>query len=182
MKFHIGIEAPKNDGTAFGIIVPVFTRMNLDCASAADTRDEIKEQATYAIQMMVASMLRDGGKLEDLEDRDEALVTYKVENEDHTEWQTIDVDMESAIAQSKVTQEQIDEAYRQTKEAWDTMLAESGQSQTMFIATNKDAIQFLGQYEMIRQDVIEMGFEAPPLVGGVQVNLGGVVEDDEEVA
>ncbi len=57
------------------------------------------------------------------------------------------------------------------------MLEKSGKPRHMFIATDKDAIQFLGQYELIRQDVIAAGFEAPPLVEGIQVNL---VDDTDE--
>ncbi|NQY65890.1 MAG: hypothetical protein HRT38_19825 [Alteromonadaceae bacterium] len=72
----------------------------------------------------------------------------------------------------EVTQEIIDAGVNQAKEQWQKMLDESGMSQAMFIATNKEATQFLGEYEMMRETLKEKGWELPDLVDGLKVKLG----------
>lgn len=72
----------------------------------------------------------------------------------------------------EITQEIIDAGVNQAREQWQKILAESGMSQTMFIATNKDGMQFLGEYEMMRETLKDKGWELPDLVDGLKVNLG----------
>ena len=182
MKFHIGIITPANDDDAFEIVIPVFARMSVEFGAGCTTRDDIEETVCFAIQTNLANLLRDGATMADLEDTPEVPESYKADYPTVTEWMTLDIEVEPAMAQATITQAQVDEAFRQTKEAWDAMLEKSGKPQHMFIATDKDAIQFLGQYELIRQDVKAAGFEAPPLVEGIQINIGGAVDGDEDDA
>jgi hypothetical protein len=72
---------------------------------------------------------------------------------------------------SEVTQELIDKGIDQAREQWQKMLDESGMSQAMFITTNKEATQFLGEYEMMRESLIKDGWIVPVLVDGLIVAL-----------
>ena len=71
----------------------------------------------------------------------------------------------------EITQEIIDAGVSQAREQWQKMVDESGVSQTMFVATNKEASQFLGEYEMMRESLKEKGWTLPDLVDGLKVNL-----------
>jgi len=74
----------------------------------------------------------------------------------------------------QVTQDQIDTGVEQAREQWQEMLKESGQDQTMFIASNKEAIQFLGEYESMKEELIKQGWEIPDLIDGVKINLNDI--------
>ncbi len=171
MHFHIGIIEPMNTDDAFELIVPVFARMRIEFGTGCTSRSDIEDTARFAIQTHLATILRDGGNVEDLEDQPSVPPAYKEDYPTATQWITLDLDLAPAIAQSEITQAQVDEAFRLTKDAWDGMLKESGKPLHMFVASDKKATQFLGQYEMIRQDVIAAGFDAPPLVEGIEVKV-----------
>jgi hypothetical protein len=70
-----------------------------------------------------------------------------------------------------ITQEVIDAGVSQAREQWQKMVEASGVNQTMFIATNKAASQFLGEYEMMRESLKEKGWELPDLVEGLKINF-----------
>jgi|TARA_B110000211_G_scaffold172706_1_gene195026 hypothetical protein len=70
-----------------------------------------------------------------------------------------------------ITQEQIDEGVKQAKEQWTLMLNESGMSATNFIASNSEATNFLGEYEMFRASLVSHGWKVPVLVEGINVTL-----------
>ena len=71
----------------------------------------------------------------------------------------------------KITQELIDKGVNQAAEQWQKMLDESGMSQTMFIASNKEGAQFIGEYEMMRESLIKDGWLVPVLVEGLIVTI-----------
>jgi hypothetical protein len=71
----------------------------------------------------------------------------------------------------KITQEQIDAGVNQAREEWEKMLSDSGEDQTMFIANNKEAIQFLGEYQSMKETLVKQGWSLPDLIEGVKVNL-----------
>lgn len=71
----------------------------------------------------------------------------------------------------EITQELIDKGINQAIEQWQKMLEESGMSQTMFIASDKEAAQFLGEYEMMRDSLIKDGWLVPVLVDDLIVTI-----------
>jgi hypothetical protein len=71
----------------------------------------------------------------------------------------------------EITQDIIDKGIAQAKAQWHKMVADSGLSQAVFIATKKEAAQFLGEYEMMRDQLKKQGWVLPQLIDGVKVNL-----------
>jgi hypothetical protein len=92
MLFMIGIEPAKAKDEAYGIIVPVFNKINYGCNSAADNEKDIVQQATDAILSMVEELVLDGIDLEIL---NEGYKDYNQNQEysDFSRWLAIDIDM-----------------------------------------------------------------------------------------
>ena len=92
MLFMIGIEPPETKDEAYGIIVPVFNKVNYGCNSAADNERDIVQQATDAILSMVEELVLDGIDLEIL---NEGYKDYSQnqENSHFTRWLAIDIDV-----------------------------------------------------------------------------------------
>ncbi len=88
----IGIEPPETKDAAYGIIVPVFNKVNYGCNSAADNERDIVQQATDAILSMVKELVLDGIDLEIL---NEGYKDYSENQEysDFTRWLAIDIDV-----------------------------------------------------------------------------------------
>jgi hypothetical protein len=68
-------------------------------------------------------------------------------------------------------QEQVNKAVIAAREEFNSMVEKSGLSQSMFIATSKASAQFLGNYEFLRQQVLDKGLEMPELISGVTVTI-----------
>jgi hypothetical protein len=92
MLFMIGIEPAETKDEAYGIIVPVFNKINYGCNSAADNEKDIVQQATDAILSMVEELVLDGIDLEIL---NEGYKDYSQNQEysDFTRWLAIDIDI-----------------------------------------------------------------------------------------
>ncbi|HGY9579201.1 type II toxin-antitoxin system HicB family antitoxin [Vibrio harveyi] len=93
MLFSIGVEVPKGDDEAFGLIVPALCNGGYGCFSAADSEQEIVAMATEAITMMVEEMLEDGVSLSALKDK--GVLTYQKDEEYAycDTWLMLDVDI-----------------------------------------------------------------------------------------
>lgn len=72
---------------------------------------------------------------------------------------------------SEITQHDVDQGVQAAREEWNRMIAESGKSQAVFIATDDRATGFLAEYESIREHVENSGLTMPHLVDGVSVKL-----------
>ena len=70
-----------------------------------------------------------------------------------------------------ITQKQIDKAVFLIKEEWAKMVSESGLDRAMFILTDKSAIKFIGQYEIIREGLEKEGWQLTDLVEGATITL-----------
>lgn len=68
MFFSVGIETPKDDSFAYGLVVPALCVEQYSCFSAADTENDIAPMVTEAIQMMLETMQEDGFNISDLHD------------------------------------------------------------------------------------------------------------------
>ena len=75
----------------------------------------------------------------------------------------------------EITQDQIDVAYQETLKEWTRMKEDFDGSYVLF-AISHDAIQFLAQFEMIRRQVIGLGFSMPRLDEKISVSL---TDEDE---
>lgn len=96
MLFMVGVEVPKNENEAWGIVVPSFDRFNLGCVSAVDDESNILREARDVILSMAEVALEQGFLISDLA---EPYKDYsQEENYSHcSRWLAIDVDM-SAIS------------------------------------------------------------------------------------
>lgn len=90
MLFMVGIERPKNDGEAFGIVVPVFDKIGYGCFSAADTRSEILHQAKDSIITLAQEVLLDGRLLSSISE-DYTDYSGIAEYSDYQEWFALEV-------------------------------------------------------------------------------------------
>ncbi|WP_258239884.1 type II toxin-antitoxin system HicB family antitoxin [Pseudidiomarina homiensis] len=91
MLFLVGIEPPKKESEAWGIVVPAFEKIGLLCVSAADRRTEILPRAKQAILTMVEEALNDGHLLSQLEPD---LRDYRLNNPECDEWLALEVSVE----------------------------------------------------------------------------------------
>jgi hypothetical protein len=92
MLFMIGIEPSETKDGSYGIVVPVFNKVNYGCKSAADNERDIVQQATDAILSMVEEVVLDGLDLEIL---NEGYKDYSqnLEYSGFTRWLAIDIDV-----------------------------------------------------------------------------------------
>lgn len=90
MLFTVGIETPKDNDHAFGIVVPVFELVGYGCVSAADSRDQILFRAKEVILTMVEEVISDGLLVEQLEDN---YKNYRSEYPEFTEWLCLEIDV-----------------------------------------------------------------------------------------
>lgn len=92
MLFNIGVSVPANKNEAYGITVPIFEKLGYGCVSAADTEQEILNQAKDAIYTMAEELLLDGIGLEQL---DEYFHVYsdQEKHSDFDHWLWVEVDL-----------------------------------------------------------------------------------------
>ena len=95
MFFSVGLETPKDENTAYGMIVPAFFGF-AGCFSAADTQAEIAPMVTEAILLTVETLIENGGFSVD-QIKDAGHLTYAADPEyaDYDSWFLIDVDLSS---------------------------------------------------------------------------------------
>lgn len=93
MLFSIGVESPKNENEAFGLIVPALCNDEYGCFSAADSEQEIAAMVTEAIGLIVEDMIEAGASA--LEIVDKGVMSYrKVEDYAHCDlWLLLEVDL-----------------------------------------------------------------------------------------
>ena len=69
-----------------------------------------------------------------------------------------------------MTQEEVNEAFEETKKAFKQLEIDSGKSSVMFLIS-KECTQFLGQFELIREQVLESGLEIGVLSEKITVTI-----------
>lgn len=95
MLFMVGIEVPKSENEAWGIVVPAFERIDLGCVSAVDNESDILTEARDVILSMAEVALEQGFLLSDLAEPYKDYSQEKNYSYCHR-WIAVDVDM-SAI-------------------------------------------------------------------------------------
>lgn len=93
MLFSVGVEIPKSNDDAFGLIIPALCNDEYSSYSAADTQEQIPLMATDAIVMMIEEMLHDGVALNNIVDK--GVLAYQQDSEysDYDAWLMLDVDV-----------------------------------------------------------------------------------------
>lgn len=94
----VGIETPKDDDHAFGIIVPVFEKLGYGCFSAADTQEEITLKAKEVILLMAEELIRDGHLIDSLI---EGYRDYSLVHKEFSQWFALEVPLEALKAKQK---------------------------------------------------------------------------------
>ncbi len=98
MLFMVGIEKPTTPNEAFGIIVPVFEKHGYACISAADSEDQILQQAKTAILEMLQEVLTDGHLLANL---DVGFADFTHDYPDYSTWVGLDIDVDALKPKQK---------------------------------------------------------------------------------
>lgn len=101
MLFSIGVELPKDDDQAFGLVVPALCEADYGCFSAADEESEIPTTAKEAIILMVESMIEDGYPLLNVQDKG---VMYYRTQEGYAfcdAWLLLDIDLSNVEGKPK---------------------------------------------------------------------------------
>ncbi|HCC3331634.1 TPA: type II toxin-antitoxin system HicB family antitoxin [Salmonella enterica] len=93
MFFSVGVETPKDETTAYGLIVPALCNDNYGCFSAADTQEDIPVMAREVILAIVEEMVIDGKQIDAIKDAGHLLYSANPEYADYDSWFVIDVDL-----------------------------------------------------------------------------------------
>lgn len=94
MYFSVGVETPKDENTAYGIVVPVFSTYDYGCFSAADSHEEIAANAREAILAMLDEVALDGRhSVSDMKDAGFMVYQASSEYSEFDKWFVIDVDV-----------------------------------------------------------------------------------------
>jgi len=94
MFFSVGVETPKDENTAYGMIVPAFSAYDYGCFSAADTQDQIAPMVKEAIMMVVEDLVQEGKASPDsIKDAGYMVYAADPEYKDFDSWVMIDVDL-----------------------------------------------------------------------------------------
>ncbi|XKM14442.1 type II toxin-antitoxin system HicB family antitoxin [Orbaceae bacterium ac157xtp] len=101
MFFTLGIESPKKDNEAYGIVVPALNNDEYSCYSAADSESDIPAMATEAILLTIQDMIASGKY--DIKDIQNKHVLYKNDKEYQfcDMWIIIDVDLSGFLGKQK---------------------------------------------------------------------------------
>lgn len=91
MMFMVGIERPRSEKEAWGLIVPVFDKFGYGCFSAFDSESSILSHARMAILTAAEEFIQDGHLLTAL---DEGFRNYREEYPDYHDWIAVEVPVE----------------------------------------------------------------------------------------
>ncbi len=94
MFFSVGVITPKDENTAYGMIVPAFSAYEYGCFSAADTQEQIAPMVKEAILIVIEDLIQDGKVTVD-SIRDAGYLVYAADPEyaDYDSWFMVDVDL-----------------------------------------------------------------------------------------
>jgi len=98
MLFMVGIENPKNENEAYGMVVPAFDKIGYGCISAADEEKDVFSQVKLAILDMAEEAYKDGHLLSAL---DVGYTDHSKEYPEFDQWVALDVPVESIKTKQK---------------------------------------------------------------------------------
>jgi hypothetical protein len=75
------------------------------------------------------------------------------------------------MKEEDLTQEYVDTIHPLVMEYWNKLLNQSGKSELMFKISH-EAMQFMGQYQMMKEEIESRGFTMPEMFGeGTKITL-----------
>lgn len=98
MLFMVGVETPKSEEFAYGMVVPAFDNLGYGCVATADKEADVLTQVKLAILDMAEEAFKDGHLLSTL---DVGYKDYSKEHEDFDKWVAIEVPIETIRAKQK---------------------------------------------------------------------------------
>ncbi|MDX8001180.1 CopG family transcriptional regulator [Xenorhabdus sp. Reich] len=94
MFFSVGVETPKDENTAYGMIVPAFFNHDYGCFSAADNQSEIPAMVREAILLTIEEMIYSSDfTVDQLHDAGHLVYAANPEYADFDSWFVIDIDL-----------------------------------------------------------------------------------------
>ncbi|MDY4377275.1 type II toxin-antitoxin system HicB family antitoxin [Pectobacterium brasiliense] len=94
MFFSVGVETPKDDATAYGLIVPALCTDDYGCFSAADSQQEIARMAREAILTLIDEAVSRGNlDIRRLNDAGYLIYAAMPDFADYDSWFVLDVDL-----------------------------------------------------------------------------------------
>ncbi|MBS9436896.1 CopG family transcriptional regulator [Photorhabdus noenieputensis] len=93
MFFSVGIELPKDENTAYGLVIPALCTEYYGCFSAADSKEDIAIMAREAILLTVEDMVANSRAIEQIKDPGYLVYAKNTEYQYIDSWFVIDVDL-----------------------------------------------------------------------------------------
>ncbi|AXG43493.1 CopG family transcriptional regulator [Photorhabdus laumondii subsp. laumondii] len=93
MFFSVGVELPKNENTAHGLVIPALCAEDYGCFSAADNKEDIAIMAREAILLTVEDMVANNSAVEHIQDAGYLVYAKNTEYQYIDNWFVINVDL-----------------------------------------------------------------------------------------
>ncbi|MCA6221768.1 type II toxin-antitoxin system HicB family antitoxin [Photorhabdus antumapuensis] len=93
MFFSVGVELPKDENTAYGLVIPALCAESYGCFSAADNKEDIAIMAHEVILLTVEDMVANNRAVERIQDAGYLVYAKNTEYQYVDSWFVIDVDL-----------------------------------------------------------------------------------------
>ncbi|ETS31223.1 CopG family transcriptional regulator [Photorhabdus temperata] len=93
MFFSVGVELPKDENTAYGLVIPALCTEDYGCFSAADNKEDIAIMAREAILLTVEDRVANSRAVEHIQDAGYLVYAKNTEYQYVDSWFVIDVDL-----------------------------------------------------------------------------------------
>lgn len=93
MFFSVGVEFPKDEKIAYGLVIPALCTEDYGCFSAADNQEDIAIMAREAILLTVEDMVANSSGVEKIQDSGYLVYAKNAEYQYIDSWFVIDVDL-----------------------------------------------------------------------------------------
>ncbi|WP_036771802.1 type II toxin-antitoxin system HicB family antitoxin [Photorhabdus australis] len=93
MFFSVGVEFPKDEKIAYGLVIPALCTEDYGCFSVADNQEDIAIMAREAILLTVEDMVANSSGVEKIQDSGYLVYAKNAEYQYIDSWFVIDVDL-----------------------------------------------------------------------------------------
>ncbi|MCC8460182.1 type II toxin-antitoxin system HicB family antitoxin [Photorhabdus aegyptia] len=93
MFFSVGVELPKDENTAYGLVIPALYTKNYGCFFAADNKENIAIMAREAILLTVEDMIANSRAIEQIKNPGYLVYAKNTEYQYIDNWFVIDIDL-----------------------------------------------------------------------------------------
>ncbi|WP_232832547.1 type II toxin-antitoxin system HicB family antitoxin [Photorhabdus sp. CRCIA-P01] len=101
MFFSVGVELPKDENTAYGLIIPALCTEKYGCFSATDNRENIAIMAREAILLTVEDMVANNSAVEHIQDTGYLVYAKNTEYQYVDSWFVINVGLGDTVNLAK---------------------------------------------------------------------------------